>query len=306
RMHASVASLSSSSELLQPVRHPQLLLQPAPRSALPSLASLRMQAPPPFAELASSSSTQQACTSFGASRKSSMSSSNGASSAHNSSRASCSNNGNNNFWKNPILYKTTMCDNWTVKKPCKYGARCWYAHGFGELRFVPRLDQLPEGVRDALFVEPALARAFFQEMTSLDAGYSSAASARGGSSSSSYASRSESRASMTSSSSSSVAGSCRHSMSPASTVSDSPPTNELEALLFSPPLAAAPSSYHHPSDRRANRWAPGAAWAEGAETPRASRVAPATVPLAKPLTTSDYRLFDASHPLAFDLSFLRE
>lgn len=44
----------------------------------------------------------------------------------------------------------------------RYGARCWYAHGFNELRYVPRLDQLPENVREALFVEPALARAFFQ------------------------------------------------------------------------------------------------------------------------------------------------
>lgn len=96
-----------------------------------------------------------------------------------------SSNGNNGFWKNPILYKTTICDNWAAKKPCKwvryfaisisnvhpfirYGARCWYAHGFNELRYVPRLDQLPENVREALFVEPALARAFFQGMMHRD------------------------------------------------------------------------------------------------------------------------------------------
>uniref|UniRef100_A0A914DY67 C3H1-type domain-containing protein n=1 Tax=Acrobeloides nanus TaxID=290746 RepID=A0A914DY67_9BILA len=48
-----------------------------------------------------------------------------------------------NHWKNPALYKTTICDHWRAKKRCKYGPKCWYAHGTQELRYVPRLDQIP-------------------------------------------------------------------------------------------------------------------------------------------------------------------
>uniref|UniRef100_A0A915DJM1 C3H1-type domain-containing protein n=1 Tax=Ditylenchus dipsaci TaxID=166011 RepID=A0A915DJM1_9BILA len=37
-------------------------------------------------------------------------------------------------WKNPNLYKTTICDHWRSKRKCKYGPKCWYAHGSQELR----------------------------------------------------------------------------------------------------------------------------------------------------------------------------
>ncbi|GMR54455.1 hypothetical protein PMAYCL1PPCAC_24650, partial [Pristionchus mayeri] len=302
---ASVASSYGSSDLQLMQQLQKLELQQQARvhsrTALPSLTNLRMQPPTSLADLsavtsAAAAAAQPHAFSVSSGRSSSMSSS--ASSIRSDSSAST-----NGFWKNPILYKTTICDNWSAKKPCKYGARCWYAHGFNELRFVPRLDQLPDKVREALFVEPALARAFFHEMTSsMDAGYSSSSSTR----------ECESRASLVSltSSSSSSVDSCRLSMSP-STTSDavSSPPNELEAVLqLSPPA----SSYL--ADRRANRWAPGSAWTDGCETPRASgRSAPSTTvphstaPSAKPrVGTSEYRLFDGGHPLAIDLSFLRE
>uniref|UniRef100_A0A0N5CBU2 C3H1-type domain-containing protein n=1 Tax=Strongyloides papillosus TaxID=174720 RepID=A0A0N5CBU2_STREA len=38
------------------------------------------------------------------------------------------------FWKNPTLYKTTMCENWKINGRCKFGKKCWYAHGNYELR----------------------------------------------------------------------------------------------------------------------------------------------------------------------------
>lgn len=63
-------------------------------------------------------------------------------------------------WKNPILYKTTLCDYWVSSAECKFGQRCWYAHGPDEMRFVPRLDQLPdlEAIKHALFVDPTSAQ----------------------------------------------------------------------------------------------------------------------------------------------------
>lgn len=41
-----------------------------------------------------------------------------------------------NKWKNPKLYKTALCDYWNNKKRCKYGIKCWFAHGINELRYV--------------------------------------------------------------------------------------------------------------------------------------------------------------------------
>uniref|UniRef100_A0A914EBY2 C3H1-type domain-containing protein n=1 Tax=Acrobeloides nanus TaxID=290746 RepID=A0A914EBY2_9BILA len=46
-------------------------------------------------------------------------------------------------WKNPALFKTSVCDSWKNNQICKYGSKCWYAHGVEELRYVPRLDQIP-------------------------------------------------------------------------------------------------------------------------------------------------------------------
>uniref|UniRef100_A0A7E4URJ7 C3H1-type domain-containing protein n=1 Tax=Panagrellus redivivus TaxID=6233 RepID=A0A7E4URJ7_PANRE len=46
-------------------------------------------------------------------------------------------------WKNPMLYKTTLCDHWRNHGRCRFGVHCWYAHGENELRFVPRSPQLP-------------------------------------------------------------------------------------------------------------------------------------------------------------------
>ncbi|KAI6174655.1 Gla-3 [Aphelenchoides bicaudatus] len=46
-------------------------------------------------------------------------------------------------WKNPALYKTRLCDNWAMERPCSYGTNCWYAHGPRELRNVPHLDSDP-------------------------------------------------------------------------------------------------------------------------------------------------------------------
>lgn len=40
-------------------------------------------------------------------------------------------------WKNPALYKTTICTHWQVNRKCKYGPKCWYAHGIEELRTPP-------------------------------------------------------------------------------------------------------------------------------------------------------------------------
>ncbi|GMR49484.1 hypothetical protein PMAYCL1PPCAC_19679, partial [Pristionchus mayeri] len=104
------------------------------------------------------------------------------------------------------------------------------------------------------------------EMTSsMDAGYSSSSSTREG----------ESRASLVSltSSSSSSVDSCR--LSPPLLVTFQarfPPSNELEAMTQ---LSQPASSYL--AERRAIRWAPGSAWTNGCETPRAlGRSAPST------------------------------
>ncbi|KAI6230153.1 Gla-3 [Aphelenchoides fujianensis] len=48
------------------------------------------------------------------------------------------------MWKNPALYKSRMCDHFRTKGECKFGLKCWYAHGAHELRNVPRLDRNPE------------------------------------------------------------------------------------------------------------------------------------------------------------------
>lgn len=56
------------------------------------------------------------------------------------------------LWKNPALYKTALCDYFITGQTCKFGTRCWYAHGEDELRYVPRLDQMQpaDAVREAL------------------------------------------------------------------------------------------------------------------------------------------------------------
>uniref|UniRef100_A0AC34PX43 C3H1-type domain-containing protein n=1 Tax=Panagrolaimus sp. JU765 TaxID=591449 RepID=A0AC34PX43_9BILA len=48
-----------------------------------------------------------------------------------------------NGWKNPCLYKTTLCEHWRNGRRCRFGVNCWYAHGEHDLRFVPRLSQCP-------------------------------------------------------------------------------------------------------------------------------------------------------------------
>ncbi|KAI6195488.1 Gla-3 [Aphelenchoides besseyi] len=53
-------------------------------------------------------------------------------------------------WKNPALYKSRMCDHYKKKGDCKFGPKCWFAHGVQELRKVPRLDCSPEAELDAL------------------------------------------------------------------------------------------------------------------------------------------------------------
>ncbi|CAD5219747.1 unnamed protein product [Bursaphelenchus xylophilus] len=53
-------------------------------------------------------------------------------------------------WTNPALYKTRLCDHYRRKSECKFGRKCWFAHGRQELRQVPRLDMHPEAEVDAL------------------------------------------------------------------------------------------------------------------------------------------------------------
>ncbi|CAD5213283.1 unnamed protein product [Bursaphelenchus okinawaensis] len=53
-------------------------------------------------------------------------------------------------WTNPALYKTRICDHYRRKSECKFGKRCWFAHGRQELRQVPRLDMHPEAEFGAL------------------------------------------------------------------------------------------------------------------------------------------------------------
>ncbi|VDM94133.1 unnamed protein product [Onchocerca ochengi] len=36
--------------------------------------------------------------------------------------------------RNPELYKTTLCHFWSNGLPCRFGERCWFAHGSHELR----------------------------------------------------------------------------------------------------------------------------------------------------------------------------
>ncbi|KAJ5068031.1 protein tis11 [Anaeramoeba ignava] len=36
------------------------------------------------------------------------------------------------------LYKTELCKSWEENGFCKYGQKCQFAHGYSELRFVPR------------------------------------------------------------------------------------------------------------------------------------------------------------------------
>jgi len=65
--------------------------------------------------------------------------------ANNDNPGHMHNNNNRNSaarnWKNPALYKTTLCDQWAAGEQCRFGQRCWFAHGQAELRYVPRLDR---------------------------------------------------------------------------------------------------------------------------------------------------------------------
>uniref|UniRef100_A0A914PZ98 C3H1-type domain-containing protein n=1 Tax=Panagrolaimus davidi TaxID=227884 RepID=A0A914PZ98_9BILA len=46
-------------------------------------------------------------------------------------------------WKNPFLYKTSLCTNWCHYGCCRFGDNCWYAHGHCDLRCFPRMNELP-------------------------------------------------------------------------------------------------------------------------------------------------------------------
>jgi hypothetical protein len=52
--------------------------------------------------------------------------------------------GKTTTWKNPFLYKTTLCENYCARSYCRYGVNCWYAHGVHELRCIPESDELPD------------------------------------------------------------------------------------------------------------------------------------------------------------------
>uniref|UniRef100_A0A914Z4T7 C3H1-type domain-containing protein n=1 Tax=Panagrolaimus superbus TaxID=310955 RepID=A0A914Z4T7_9BILA len=52
--------------------------------------------------------------------------------------------GKTTSWKNPFLYKTTLCVNYTNRSYCRFGVNCWYAHGDHELRCIPESEELPE------------------------------------------------------------------------------------------------------------------------------------------------------------------
>ncbi|TKR62474.1 hypothetical protein L596_026429 [Steinernema carpocapsae] len=39
--------------------------------------------------------------------------------------------------RNPSLYKTSLCDYWLSGHECRFGERCWYAHGPQEIRQSP-------------------------------------------------------------------------------------------------------------------------------------------------------------------------
>uniref|UniRef100_A0AC34FHW0 C3H1-type domain-containing protein n=1 Tax=Panagrolaimus sp. ES5 TaxID=591445 RepID=A0AC34FHW0_9BILA len=52
--------------------------------------------------------------------------------------------GKTTSWKNPFLYKTTLCVNYSNRSYCRFGVNCWYAHGNHELRCIPESEELPE------------------------------------------------------------------------------------------------------------------------------------------------------------------
>uniref|UniRef100_A0AC35FI51 C3H1-type domain-containing protein n=1 Tax=Panagrolaimus sp. PS1159 TaxID=55785 RepID=A0AC35FI51_9BILA len=52
--------------------------------------------------------------------------------------------GKTTTWKNPFLYKTNLCVNYTRRLFCRFGVNCWYAHGTHELRCIPESDELPD------------------------------------------------------------------------------------------------------------------------------------------------------------------
>ncbi|CAI4229864.1 unnamed protein product [Auanema sp. JU1783] len=48
--------------------------------------------------------------------------------------SSRSSNGSMSLPKRPLLYKTTLCEVWVKGRNCRFGERCWFAHGEWELR----------------------------------------------------------------------------------------------------------------------------------------------------------------------------
>uniref|UniRef100_A0A914Z5Z4 C3H1-type domain-containing protein n=1 Tax=Panagrolaimus superbus TaxID=310955 RepID=A0A914Z5Z4_9BILA len=52
--------------------------------------------------------------------------------------------GKTTSWKNPFLYKTTICENYSNRSYCRFGVNCWYAHGPHELRCIPESEDLPD------------------------------------------------------------------------------------------------------------------------------------------------------------------
>uniref|UniRef100_A0A914Z622 C3H1-type domain-containing protein n=1 Tax=Panagrolaimus superbus TaxID=310955 RepID=A0A914Z622_9BILA len=54
--------------------------------------------------------------------------------------------GKTTTWKNPFLYKTNLCDNYSNRLYCRYGVNCWYAHGPHELRCIPETEELPDPI----------------------------------------------------------------------------------------------------------------------------------------------------------------
>ncbi|ORZ01451.1 hypothetical protein BCR43DRAFT_423842, partial [Syncephalastrum racemosum] len=51
------------------------------------------------------------------------------------------------------LYKTEYCRNWTELGQCRYGRKCRYAHGLGELRQVTRPTRYKTQICRAYHVE---------------------------------------------------------------------------------------------------------------------------------------------------------
>ncbi|KAI9498443.1 hypothetical protein BDB00DRAFT_755050, partial [Zychaea mexicana] len=62
---------------------------------------------------------------------------------------------NTSTTKQSVLYKTEYCRNWTELGQCRYGKKCRYAHGDGELRTVPRHSRYKTQICRAYHVDGA-------------------------------------------------------------------------------------------------------------------------------------------------------